>query len=172
MYLVVKFLCDDTVNIVPSTWYADGKTWWPNYPSDDKINKAVRLLEPPGHDWQQYEARILCHKADYLEARKKLREALYCQTSDLQSEAADDCVSGKKRLRKANYRYFDSESDEDEPCLNKRPRPLPPPVARPPSDCTTPVPPEYNMRRSTATPRADPMSVIAPPPSCLSGRVS
>lgn len=47
------------VNIVPKSWYNDGVSWWPNYTSDERINRAVRKLEDPGPGWAQCDVRIL-----------------------------------------------------------------------------------------------------------------
>lgn len=59
MYIVVEFTETKTVNIISDSWFEDGVTWWPNYKSDERINRAVQKREDPGPDWKQYDVRVL-----------------------------------------------------------------------------------------------------------------
>ncbi|KAK1896717.1 E3 ubiquitin-protein ligase RNF14, partial [Dissostichus eleginoides] len=52
----VVFTEENTVNLVASNWYVDGKCWWLNYATDDKISKAIRRFEEPGPGYPTYES--------------------------------------------------------------------------------------------------------------------
>lgn len=59
MFLLVEFTENKTVNIVLEDWFEDGTTKWPNYKSDDRINRAVMKREEPGEGWKEYDVRVL-----------------------------------------------------------------------------------------------------------------
>ncbi|KAJ8002369.1 hypothetical protein DPEC_G00179180 [Dallia pectoralis] len=94
-YYVVPFTEDNSINVIPSSWFGDDQSWWPNYTSDEKINKAIKNCEKPCPGWQKYSARIICAKDDYLEARRKMEEYFSSDTAGLQSED-----EGSQRTRK------------------------------------------------------------------------
>ncbi len=48
-----------SVAVVPESWYSDGFTLWPNYTSDEGINKAVPCAEEPGQNWTKHPVRVL-----------------------------------------------------------------------------------------------------------------
>ncbi|KAL0977967.1 hypothetical protein UPYG_G00164030, partial [Umbra pygmaea] len=107
-YYVVSFMEDNSVNVIPSSWFNDDQSWWPSYTSDEKINKAIKNCEQPCHGWKKYSARILCAKDDYLEARQKMSQYFNSDTAGLQSED-----EGSQRKRKKKKRHVsDSEPEE------------------------------------------------------------
>lgn len=59
MFLVVEFMETRTVNIISESWFEDGVTSWPNYKSDERINRAVQKCEEPGTDWKKFDVRVL-----------------------------------------------------------------------------------------------------------------
>ncbi|KAI9541544.1 hypothetical protein NQZ68_029045 [Dissostichus eleginoides] len=96
----VVFTEENTVNLVASNWYVDGKCWWPNYATDDKISKAIRRFEEPGPGWRSYSARLIFERDDFIEATQKLKEYLNNGTAGLQSEAEDQPRKRKRREKK------------------------------------------------------------------------
>lgn len=61
---MAPYLRGRTLNIVPSGWVKDGRSYWPNYPSDQKINKAIKNSEEPGPGWKTFGVRILFAKGN------------------------------------------------------------------------------------------------------------
>lgn len=59
MYLIVEFIDNKAVNIIPDSWFYNGMTRWPSYSSDNRINRAVQKNEEPGEDWKSYDVRVL-----------------------------------------------------------------------------------------------------------------
>lgn len=62
----MTFTQDNTVNVIASAWFKDGQSWWPNYKSDSRINKAVQNCEEPGPGWDKYSVRIICDKGNQI----------------------------------------------------------------------------------------------------------
>lgn len=56
---------ENTVNVIPSCWLKDGRSWWPNYSSDDRINKAIKNCEEPGPGWKTFTARVIFDKGEF-----------------------------------------------------------------------------------------------------------
>lgn len=59
MFHVVEFLISKTVAVVPRNWCSDGVTHWPNYRSDERVDRAVKNAEEPGPDWKTYDLRVV-----------------------------------------------------------------------------------------------------------------
>ena len=59
MFMVVEFTDTKTINIISKTWLDGGVALWPNYNSDERINRAILKHDEPGPDWKQYDVRIL-----------------------------------------------------------------------------------------------------------------
>lgn len=37
----LEYICWKSMYIILETWCEDGVTWWPNYKSDERINRAI-----------------------------------------------------------------------------------------------------------------------------------
>ncbi|KAG2459094.1 RL22 protein, partial [Polypterus senegalus] len=78
------------VSVIPQSWYSDGTTFWPNYKSDQILNKAARYAEEPGPDWTKNDVRVLKSYGDYMSAWQGMKTSLTCQTSELDSDDQED----------------------------------------------------------------------------------
>jgi len=47
MYSVVEFTATNQVDVVPSSWINNGQCWYPNYNTDDRIQRAIKKNEAP-----------------------------------------------------------------------------------------------------------------------------
>ncbi|KAG7483513.1 hypothetical protein MATL_G00039210 [Megalops atlanticus] len=151
MFHLIEFLTNKTVAVVPQNWCSDGVTYWPNYRSDERVDREVKNAEEPGPDWKTYDARIVKSCDQYFEAQQLLKKSLTCNTSDLQSEEEEEIRV--KRKPKLIHFFGDSDDDsEEEGRLKKRargpakpspqpPAPIPPPPCRVPSCTVAPPPP-------------------------------
>ncbi|XP_065119570.2 uncharacterized protein [Paramisgurnus dabryanus] len=111
MFLLVEFVETKTLNIISESWFEDGVTWWPNYKSDDRINRAIQKKEEPGGDWKKYDVRVLLRAGDYLKAREKLKASLNCNTSELQTDGEEEVI--RKRKIKPRKIFGDTDSDSE-----------------------------------------------------------
>ncbi|XP_034057817.1 uncharacterized protein LOC117536841 isoform X2 [Gymnodraco acuticeps] len=93
----VVFTEENTVNLVASNWYVDGKCWWPNDATDDKISKAIRRFEEPGPGWRSYSARLIFERDDLIEATQKLKEYLNNGTAGLKRRTSPENENGGKK---------------------------------------------------------------------------
>lgn len=59
MFYLIEFAINKTVAVVPQNWYQDGVTYWPNYKSDERVDKAVKNAEEPRPDWNTFNARVV-----------------------------------------------------------------------------------------------------------------
>ncbi|KAE8594738.1 hypothetical protein XENTR_v10019776 [Xenopus tropicalis] len=176
MFLVVEFIETNTVNIISESWLEDGVTWWPNYRSDERINRAVQKCEEPGADWKKYDVRVHSRTGDYLKARQKLRALLTCNTSELQTDEEEEVI--RKRKIKPRQIFGDTDSDSEPEmaikrrCHNVLPCPVPPiPPPTPDNEaCQTTARPLLDQRQTesyfTAAPPA-PLSTSCMPSSPL-----
>ncbi|XP_046906850.1 uncharacterized protein LOC124488272 [Hypomesus transpacificus] len=170
MYIVVEFTETKTVNIISDSWFEDGVTWWPNYKSDERINRAVQKREDPGPDWKQYDVRVLLRAGDYMKAKEKLRVSLICNTSELQTDDEEKVIMRKRKSKpRIIFGVTDSDSEADEG--NKRRRtstplpPIPPPTLN--VVCQTTTRPLPGQRHTTApaplVPSPPPYMLPSPP---------
>ncbi|CAI6354771.1 unnamed protein product [Macrosiphum euphorbiae] len=123
MYIIAHFYKEDSVEVVPSTWFKNNESAWPIKSSNIKKFVTQRTI-PNKFDFNFYPARQLGHKfASYEEAKSKLSTAEF--KSDLST--ADD--ERHTRQIRANKRAC-SNSSSPEIVKNSRNRGLksPPPV--------------------------------------------
>lgn len=59
MFHLIEFLINKTVAVVPQNWCRDGVAYWPNYRSDESVDRAVKNAEEPGPDWNTYDVRVI-----------------------------------------------------------------------------------------------------------------
>ncbi|KAG1956870.1 hypothetical protein F2P79_008364 [Pimephales promelas] len=124
MFCVVQlFDGKKSVSVVPQSWYNDGFTFWPNYTNDERINKAVKFAEVPGHNWSKHPVRLLKTYGDFLSAWQGMKQSLICDTSELDSDDENEAVGRGKRTPKPMHHYGDTEDSDREPAPKKAPRP-------------------------------------------------
>ncbi|XP_036419436.1 uncharacterized protein LOC118803046 isoform X2 [Colossoma macropomum] len=190
MFLLIEFLSTKTVAVVPKSWYADGVTYWPNYKSDNRIERAVKNAEEPGSDWEKHDVRILKSCNQYLEARQLLRKSLTHNTSELQSDEEEEEIRGRRKHKPIHF-FGDTDNDSEEEVLPKKrakgsqklqsennlsppvipPPPSssavpPPPLSPLPMLCTTPEPPctwVPNRSHSAPIPKQPPTASLYRP---------
>ncbi|XP_056288585.1 uncharacterized protein LOC130205324 isoform X2 [Pseudoliparis swirei] len=131
-----------TVAVVPQSWYSGGGCVWPDYPRDERVDKAVRSAEEPQPDWQTHYVRIIRSCDDYLVARRWLTKYMSCDTSDLHSE--EEAIP---KRRKPMPVHFFGDSDADSETENRHPKKkkgpttsrtvAPPPTIAPPPPRTS-----------------------------------
>ncbi|XP_065683406.1 uncharacterized protein LOC124814038 [Hydra vulgaris] len=118
-YLVVKFPEEDSVEVVPETWFSHetGKCFFPSKMDLKTFNNYVLKMFPPEDSWKKYTGIALWKTTDYKIAHDKATLAL--DTSDLNTDTE---TTGKKRKRKEVQR-FEILNENDEPnvdfCPNK-----------------------------------------------------
>ncbi|CAL8337985.1 unnamed protein product [Boreogadus saida] len=171
MFCVVQYLdAKKSVSAVPQSWYNDGVTLWPNYKSDERINRAVKFTEVPGQDWLRHPVRLLKIYGDFKSAWKGMKQSLTCDTSELDSDEENEAGGRGKRPAKPIHHYGDTESDR-EPVSNKPPTPSPQhrPSSRPLLRCNQPAPGPSYFAQPPLPPPPVPSSFSLPPPLSPSG---
>ncbi|XDV31534.1 hypothetical protein PO909_002525 [Leuciscus waleckii] len=112
MFLLIEFMETKTVHIISESWFKDGVTWWPNYKSDERVNRAIQKCEEPGTDWKKFDVPVLSRSGDYLKARDKLRASLTCNTSGLQTDEEEEEVIRKRKIKPRKI-FGDTDSDSE-----------------------------------------------------------
>ncbi|XP_049425229.1 protein diaphanous homolog 1-like isoform X2 [Epinephelus fuscoguttatus] len=121
MFHVVQYFdAAKSVAVVPQSWYSAGFTLWPNYTSDERINKAVRCAEVPGQNWTRHPVRVLKTYDDYMSAWRGMKKSLTCDTSELDSHDEDSPVGRVKRTPNPVHYYGDTEEESDTECVPKK----------------------------------------------------
>ncbi|KAG5881924.1 hypothetical protein JTB14_038445 [Gonioctena quinquepunctata] len=115
-WTIVKFISDNSVEAVPTSWVAEGKCAWPNY-TRERLMKAIRTCEPPMCCWNHHEIKPFRNATynNYATARQKSMRAE--ETPDLNS----DCDK-EKRVSKRTKTFsadFDYEQSDDSSCSDK-----------------------------------------------------
>ncbi|XP_073669954.1 uncharacterized protein [Paramisgurnus dabryanus] len=170
MFCVVQYFdAKKSVSVVPQSWYNDGFTFWPNYTSDERINKAVKSAEVPGHKWSKHPVRLLKTYGDFLSAWQGMKQSLTCDTSELDTDDENEEVGRGKRTPKPLHHYGDTEDDSDrEPASRKAPtssiqhRPSSGPLLT--SRCNQPAPGPSYFAQPPLPPPPAPTSCSPPPP--------
>ncbi|XP_051785399.1 uncharacterized protein LOC114654088 [Erpetoichthys calabaricus] len=120
MFLVVQFIDEQkSVSVIPQNWYSDGTTFWPNYTSDQRLNKAARYAEEPGPDWTKHDVRVLKSYGDYMSAWQGMKKSLICQTSELDTDGEED-IGRVKRATKPIHYYGDTDYESEHEDLAKK----------------------------------------------------
>ncbi|XP_060856043.1 uncharacterized protein LOC132933785 [Metopolophium dirhodum] len=108
MYIIAHFYKEDSVEVVPSTWYKNNESAWPNKLSNVK-KFVTRRTYPNKFDFNWFPARQLGRKfASYEEAKSKLSTAEF--KSDL-STAEDERYT--RQFRAANKRVSRNSSSPE-----------------------------------------------------------
>lgn len=121
MWTVVKFLQEDTVEVVPCKWinYSNSTCSWP--PTSSKVPLFIKKNEDPVDNWLIYDIKLLTNKKynDFDIANRKAYKAKY--VSDISSNESEEPF--RRRLQKpCRYRSSSEESlAEEGPLLPKPP---------------------------------------------------
>ncbi|XP_025263009.1 uncharacterized protein LOC105254747 isoform X3 [Camponotus floridanus] len=131
-YAIVEF--KDGLQIVPATWLSSDlrKSKWPrHYISNDRYDKAVKLMEVPDCTWEEHTVlKIYATSSNYAVARQKLKLAE--EMSDINSCTDEDRQKLCKKSRKiraakmhdsSSYEYTNDESDSEQAILSDLPKP-------------------------------------------------
>ncbi|CAL8128335.1 unnamed protein product [Orchesella dallaii] len=59
MFYIVEFTDEKAREIVPESWFVDGKCAWPNTNDSAKIRTAVQKSKPPKRSWKLHSFRVL-----------------------------------------------------------------------------------------------------------------
>ena len=60
MYVVVRFIQEEKVELIPQSWVINTKYCvWPPYKAPDKTRKAIKQEEQRKDNWDLYEIKIL-----------------------------------------------------------------------------------------------------------------
>lgn len=63
MWFVVHFISDDSVEVVPQSWFNNGICAWPKYLKKKEIEKAIKSkMKSNKRDFYFFEARILSQR--------------------------------------------------------------------------------------------------------------
>ncbi|CAL1295849.1 unnamed protein product [Larinioides sclopetarius] len=104
-YHVVKFLEENSVTVVPTSWVKYDKYEWPPFKSLKKIEDYVKNLRDPEPSWQKIRVHIMKSTESYDKAVKLEETALY--TSGLNSEMEDaEELSRREKKEASGSRQF------------------------------------------------------------------
>ncbi|XP_029155634.1 MATH and LRR domain-containing protein PFE0570w-like isoform X2 [Nylanderia fulva] len=116
-YAIVEF--EDGLQIVPNNWLRideESTSFWPNFTSNKRYEKAVKHMEDPDHEtWRQHPVKkIYGTFNDYAVARIQLKEAE--EVSDINNSSADikEKLKKSRKHRAAKVYYSTSNDDLDE----------------------------------------------------------
>ncbi|XP_046407977.1 uncharacterized protein LOC124172580 [Ischnura elegans] len=86
MWIIVFFPEESSVEVVPMSWYCNGKCKWPTTRFTEKIRQMVDKNVSPEDDWHEFTARQMGKNtySSLKEAREKLIRAE--ETSDLNTD--------------------------------------------------------------------------------------
>lgn len=126
-WIVVNFLRDDSVEVVPKDWVIENNKWcyWP--PQGENVQKAIHQCKPAGFNWNKFEVKVLTQKvySDFKKASSKASRA--CETSDFtestESEEINGTIETRKLKKVKQYDFiYESDSYECEDCDNGIPK--------------------------------------------------
>ncbi|CAL8338651.1 unnamed protein product [Boreogadus saida] len=110
---LIKFANGD-IAVVPENWCDDGMVYWPKYKNTERAKRAAANSETPESNWPKYDIMVIRTCDNYKDACRLLEKyQTGCNTTDLQSEAEQECGPPAKRLRKAVHHFGDSDESED-----------------------------------------------------------
>ncbi|CAL8378240.1 unnamed protein product [Gadus morhua 'NCC'] len=110
---LIKFANGD-IAVVPENWCDDGMVYWPKYKNTERAKRAAANSETPESNWPKYDIMVIRTCDNYKDACRLMEKyQTGCNTTDLQSEAEEECGPPDKRLRKAVHHFGDSDESED-----------------------------------------------------------
>ncbi|XP_029170533.1 uncharacterized protein LOC114940175 isoform X2 [Nylanderia fulva] len=117
-WTIVRFIDEDTVEAVPSTWIINKKCYWPPFHME-KIVAAIKKHAEPNTCWPSYNVMTFRNSSydNYKTAREKAKKAEL--TSELNSET--DNISKRKIIPK---KFFSSSDESTEECTKLRTPPI------------------------------------------------
>ncbi|XP_046403545.1 uncharacterized protein LOC124169102 isoform X3 [Ischnura elegans] len=136
MWIVVHFLEENSVEVVPTSWYSGGKCRWPNIKGVERLRGMVEKEVEPQDSWLTFKANTVGQRmyCSLQKAREKC--SLAEDTSDLTSDAEKGV--GKRKRHEVRW---SSDSEEEEQRTSSTPRiPMPPKLVENREDQTAPSP--------------------------------
>ncbi|CAL1678386.1 unnamed protein product [Lasius platythorax] len=99
LWTIVRFIDEDTVEAVPSTWIINKKCYWPPFQTE-KIVAAIKKHAEPNTCWPSYDIITFRNSSydNYKTAREKAKKAEL--TSELNSDTDHDNVPKRKIIPK------------------------------------------------------------------------
>ncbi|XP_035985273.1 uncharacterized protein LOC118558814 [Fundulus heteroclitus] len=133
MYSVICFDKDEKVEVAPTSWFQEGTCRWPPYKSQG-VQRAIKQLEEAQSTWPVHtDGRIFYSSDSILECRKQVSLAL--EQTDYTSEADDQDMRPKRKLKPSRYNRDQEEEENLSPPKRKTvSHPKPPAIPRPPSN--------------------------------------
>lgn len=119
MFAVVRFLIDDSVEVVPTNWINGDTCLWPNMYRASRSIKAVKHREMPDHNFKKHTVSVLCTEGTYDRARAKLKKAE--ETDDIQTSTDQDKGRGKRKRVAMDLSSSDSDSELSLPGILQSP---------------------------------------------------
>nr|CAI5844480.1 unnamed protein product [Callosobruchus analis] len=98
---------DDGIQLVPKSWIAGTKCFWPTFTSNKRYEKTVKYYEEPEDSWPLYNMRILGTYDSYEIGKRKLKIA------EDQSDLSTDDYEKSKKMRSLKKKRIFSSSDDD-----------------------------------------------------------
>ncbi|XP_011699568.1 PREDICTED: uncharacterized protein LOC105456902 [Wasmannia auropunctata] len=115
---VIEF--EDGIQVVPDNWIQRdiNECWYPNYKTDEDVNKAIKRRQIPQDDWLSWPIKRLFSISDsYDDARKKLKKAE--MHSDINTDTDDKT---RRKIRAKKSVHIESDSTDSESCLPPFPK--------------------------------------------------
>ncbi|CAL8388623.1 unnamed protein product [Boreogadus saida] len=98
---LIKFANGD-IAVVPENWCDDVMVYWPKYKNTECAKRAAANSETPESNWPKYDIMVIRTCDNYKDACRLMEKyQTGCNTTDLQSEAEQECGPPDKRQRKA-----------------------------------------------------------------------
>ncbi|RXN16502.1 hypothetical protein ROHU_027488 [Labeo rohita] len=113
---LIEFQASKDIAVVPIDWYDDGMVYWPNFKSTERVKRAAANEEKHEPNWPRYDVKVVRTCDNYKDAVRLMNQyQTGCNTSELQSDAEQECELPEKRVRKPVHRFGDSDESEEEP---------------------------------------------------------
>ncbi|CAL8313826.1 unnamed protein product [Arctogadus glacialis] len=97
---LIRFANGD-IAVVPDKWCDDGMVYWPKYKNTEHAKRAAANSEDHEPNWPKYDITIIRTCDNYKDACRIMEQyQTGCNTSDLQSEAEQECGPPDKRQRR------------------------------------------------------------------------
>ncbi|XP_059915853.1 uncharacterized protein LOC132463592 isoform X1 [Gadus macrocephalus] len=111
---LIRFANGD-IAVVPDKWCDDGMVYWPKYKNTERAKRAAANSEDHEPNWPKYDMTIIRTCDNYKDACRIMEQyQTSCNTSDLQSEAEQECGPPDKRQRRPVHRFGDSDQSEED----------------------------------------------------------
>ncbi|KAJ8974682.1 hypothetical protein NQ317_019838 [Molorchus minor] len=112
MWLVVKFIDEDSVEAIPKMWYikTSKECYWPSERKREKVRAMIKRKEYPKSDWSTFKVHILGEYENFPLAEQKANRAR--DSDNLNSSQNEDNRGRGHRISKKSFKFTGSSSDE------------------------------------------------------------